>query len=195
VHTIFFDQLKRRLERPLPGEPAQQKMASSTRLYYGAKAVPDARTRKSAVLLLLYPEGDRIYVPMILRPVYKGVHSGQVGLPGGRMDETDASLEATALREAWEEIGVIPEQVTILGRLSPLFIPVSNFMVHPLVGAADARPDFAPNVLEVAQLLEVPLDDLRDAARIGEKDIPVGELSIRAPYFDLQGQTVWGATA
>lgn len=102
----------------------------------------------------------------------------------------------TALREAREEIGILPEEVEILGTLSELFVPASNFMVLPVVGAMTFRPDFKPDSYEVDTLLEVPLDELQDVTRIGSKEMIVRDnIPIQAPFYDLQGQTVWGATA
>lgn len=195
MHQRFFKQLKERLEQSLPGIIAQQRMASSIRQTLRLKANPDAYTRQSAVLILLYPSNGIVHVPLILRPVYRGVHSGQVGFPGGRAEESDKDLIATALREAQEEIGIQPESVEIVGLLSPLFVPASNFIINPVVGATSVRPAFVPDPREVDTLLEVPLDELRDVNKIGEKEISVGDISVRAPYYDLQGQTVWGATA
>jgi 8-oxo-dGTP pyrophosphatase MutT (NUDIX family) len=195
-HITLFEQLKKRLSQTLPGVAAQEKMASSIRTALRLKADPDELTRKSAVLLLFYPEADQIFLPMIVRPVYTGVHSGQVAFPGGRMEDTDRDLPDTALREAHEEIGIPPATVEVLGLLSPLFIPASNYIVYPVVGAIDVRPDFNTDPREVAQLLEIPLNDLLDATRIGTKEIVVRDnITIQAPFYDLQGQMVWGASA
>lgn len=196
THTALFERLKKRLARALPGVAAQEKMASSIRTALRLKADPDELTRKSAVLILFYPHGEQIHLPMIVRPVYAGVHSGQVAFPGGRMEETDRDLPDTALREAHEELGIVPATVDVLGLLSPLFIPASNYMVYPVVGATNVRPDFSPDSREVAQLLEIPLYELLDVTRIGNKEIVVRDnIVIQAPFYDLLGQTVWGASA
>ncbi len=195
MHQIFFDRIKKRLRQALPGAAAQHKMASSAR-NITLQTLPDANTRLSAVLILLYPLDGRMHVPLILRPVYKGVHSGQVSFPGGRFEEDDRSLINTALREAKEETGILPANVDVLGMLSPLYIPASNHMVYPVIGATTSRPDFKPDAYEVDKLLEVPLDELQDITRIGSKEIIIRDnIVIQAPFYDLQGQTVWGATA
>ena len=171
-------------------------MAASGRARLGTSPTPNAATRTGAVLILFYPYDSLIHVPMIRRPVYPGVHSGQVAFPGGRVEETDESIVEAALREAREEVGVRPADVEVLGLLTPLFVHASNYMVHPVVGAARTRPDFKPDPYEVDALLEVPLDELQDVTRIGSKEIIVREgITIQAPYYDLQGHTVWGATA
>jgi 8-oxo-dGTP pyrophosphatase MutT (NUDIX family) len=196
LHSALFSSLKKRLDQALPGVAAQEKMASSIRSALQLKAHPDELTRKSAVLILFYPYGGQIYFPMIVRPVYTGVHSGQVAFPGGRMEETDPDLAYTALREANEEIGIQAAGVEVLGRLSPLFIPASNYMVYPVVGATGVRPDFILDPKEVAQLVEVPLYELQDITKIGSKEITIRDnICIQAPFYDLQGQTVWGASA
>jgi 8-oxo-dGTP pyrophosphatase MutT (NUDIX family) len=157
---------------------------------------PNELTRNSAVLILFYPSEGQIYIPMIVRPVYKGVHSGQVAFPGGRMEKDDRHYADTALREAFEEIGVKPAIVEILGMLSPLYVPASNYIVYPVVGTTQARPDFVLDPREVAMLIEIPLYELQDVNRIGAKEIIVRDnITIQAPFYDLQGQTVWGASA
>ncbi len=196
MHELYFEKVRQRLQAALPGEKAQLRMAATGRTRPGTYLTPNAATRTGAVLILFYPHGGLIHVPMIRRPVYPGVHSGQVAFPGGRVDETDENLVGTALREAHEEVGVRPAEVEVLGLLTPLFVHASNFMVHPVVGAARSRPDFKPDLYEVDALLEVPLDELQDVTRIGSKEIIVREgIAIQAPYYDLQGHTVWGATA
>jgi 8-oxo-dGTP pyrophosphatase MutT (NUDIX family) len=195
-HFALFSSLKKRLDQALPGVAAQEKMASSIRSALRLKSQPDELTRKSAVLILFYPEGEQIYLPMIVRPVYSGVHSGQVAFPGGRMEDSDPDYAYTALREANEEIGIQPAAVDVLGKLSPLFIPASNYMVYPVVGAANVRPVFQLDPREVAQLVEIPLHELQDITRKGFKEIVIRDnLTIQAPFYDLQGQTVWGASA
>ena len=196
MHQLFFEKIKDRLKQTLPGPAAQVKMASTLRNTLHLPAHPNEYTRRSAVLILFYPVENIIHIPLMVRPVYKGVHSGQVSLPGGRWEESDPTLTETALREAQEEIGIIPQQVEILGALSELYVPASNFLVLPVVGATSQRPDFKPDPYEVERLLEVPLDELQDVTRIGSKEIIVRDsITIQAPYYDLQGQIVWGATA
>jgi 8-oxo-dGTP pyrophosphatase MutT (NUDIX family) len=196
MHQLFFEKIKDRLKQTLPGPAAQIKMASTLRSTLRLPAQPNEHTRTSAVLILFYPVENIIHIPLMVRPVYKGVHSGQVSLPGGRREESDQTLAETALREANEEIGIIPRQVEILGALSELYVPASNFLVLPVVGATYQRPDFRPDPYEVDRLLEVPLDELQDVTRIGSKEIIVRDtITIQAPYYDLQGHTVWGATA
>jgi 8-oxo-dGTP pyrophosphatase MutT (NUDIX family) len=121
-------------------------------------------------------------------------HAGQISLPGGATDEGETLSEA-ALREAAEEIGVDPAAVRILGELTPVHVVVSGFTLHPIIGVTDERPAFVAAPEEVDEILEVSLDDLRDASRIG-RDIRIREgVAVEWPYFDLLGHQVWGATA
>ena len=189
----FIDALQKRLQEPLPGEEAHRKMASSSRLRLSAK--PNERTRRSAVLILFYPYHGSIYLPLILRPQYDGVHAGQMAFPGGRMERNDESLIRTALREAQEEIGIRITDVKVLGKLTELFIPPSNFFVLPVVGTISYRPDFYPDPREVEQVIEVPFDTLLDDTIVGDTQIEVRGITIDAPFYQIQNHRVWGATA
>ncbi len=196
LHQPFVeltDHLRQRLQEPLPGEAAHRLMASSARTRLGIR--PNERTRRSAVLILFYPYQNEIYLPLILRPQYDGVHAGQMAFPGGRVERTDRDLTQTALREAQEEIGIKVQDVTVLGHLTELFIPPSNFYVQPVVGMLTARPDFYPDPREVDAVVEVSLTTLVDTTIVGDSQIEVRGVTVDAPYYDIQGHRVWGATA
>ncbi|OQY44212.1 MAG: hypothetical protein B6242_13140 [Anaerolineaceae bacterium 4572_78] len=152
--------------------------------------------KEGSVLLLLYPnENDELYFVLIRRSEYEGVHSGQMSLPGGKR-EGGESFESTALRETHEEIGTLPEHVNILGSLSPLYIPPSNFMVYPFVGYFSFRPKFILDENEVAALIEVPLSLLMDSTNRHQTIMAHPHLGLtNIPYFDIFGNKVWGATA
>jgi 8-oxo-dGTP pyrophosphatase MutT (NUDIX family) len=154
---------------------------------------PDAR--RGGVLALFYPHVEQLFVPLILRPTYLGVHSGQVGFPGGGYDELDTDLTATALREAYEEIGVHASEVTVLGHLTSLYIYASNFLVQPTVAWIDYRPEFRPDPYEVAQLLETPLVDLMDPCNRQVESWDLRGHVMEVPFYAVQGQKIWGATA
>ncbi len=190
---VFSEQLRQRLQRPLPGEEAHRKMASSARTRLGIK--PNERTRRSAVLLCFYPYQQSIYLPLILRPQYDGVHAGQMAFPGGRMERIDENLTRTALREAQEEVGIRVSDVRVLGLLTELFIPPSNFYVQPVVGVLPYRPDFYPDPREVEDIVEVELDTLLDETIVGDSKIDVRGITVDAPFYQIQGHRVWGATA
>ena len=191
-HT-FADDLRQRLQRPLPGEAAHQKMASTARYKLGIK--PNERTRRSAVLICFYPYQNSIYLPLILRPQYDGVHAGQMAFPGGRMERIDENLTRTALRETQEEVGIRVSDVKVVGLLTELYIPPSNFYVQPVVGILPYRPDFYPDPREVEAVLEVDLDALMDETILGDSQIEVRGILVDAPFYAIQGHRVWGATA
>lgn len=156
---------------------------------------PNEKARRSAVLILFYPYRGEIYLPLILRPIYDGVHAGQMAFPGGRMERTDENLIRTALREAQEEIGIRVTDVQVLGQLTELYIPPSNFFVQPVVGVMKHRPDFYPDPREVEEVVEVPLATFLDETIVGDTQIEVRGVLIDAPFFQIQNHKVWGATA
>jgi len=188
------DMLKRRLAGTLPGREAQLRFAPSPpRAGWRAGHAGD-NTRAAGALLLIYPRDGRVWVPLTVRASGLARHAGQISLPGGAQDEGETLVE-TALREAYEEIGIEKGAVRVLGELTPVHVIVSGFTLHPIVGVCDAPPTFAPAPHEVAEVLEVAIDELRDASRI-RRGIRVREgVAIEYPYFDLLGHQVWGATA
>lgn len=191
--SAFTEQLTHKLTFPLPGETAHRTMQSTSKLRLTFK--PNARTRRSAVLILFYPYQGDIYFPLILRPAYDGVHSGQVAFPGGRYEISDENLVRTALREAQEEIGLRLTDVRILGALTELFIPASNFHVLPVVAAMPYRPGFYPDPREVEDIFEIRLEEISNVDIIGSSDIQVRGEQVHAPHYMVQGYKIWGATA
>lgn len=196
-----FDKVIQRIqdslvEKKLPGQDAQYKMSAFGR----KKAVEQNFNKKShkmaAVMLLLYPERGTVFFPLTQRHEYKGVHSGQVSLPGGKQDPEDESLMQTALRETEEEIGVERSEIQLIGNLTDLYIPPSNFHVHPYVGIVDKKPAMAKEDFEVAEIVEVSLRDFLNDDIIQRTKVKVGNgMRIETPYFNLGGKVVWGATA
>lgn len=187
--------IEKELSRQLPGIDAQKRMAPSIRADLLGNTVPNPATRKSAVLILLYPADHGLFFVLIKRQTYDGPHSGQMSLPGGKFDDTDLTLNGTALRETYEEVGVEPGQVRLLGQLTELYIPVSNMVVQPFVGFTPQKPVFTPNLQEVEYVVEVPLTDLLAEANKSVKVISSHGRPITAPYYNLHNEMVWGATA
>ena len=185
------------LAKPLPGLKAQLRMAPKGRLASKYLQPMHGNARHSSVLILLYPdERKRLHFPLILRTEYDGAHSGQVALPGGKREESDADNRFTALREAQEELGIDPAQVEILGELTELYVWASNYMVYPVVGYSSVRPHFVANAEEVAGFIETNLARLLHKPEIRTMDMDFNEgLRIQAPYYPVAGKVVWGATA
>jgi len=192
----FVGRLKYRLALPLPGANAHWMMAHQYRKqnFLYRNEPPDAK--QGSVLILLYKVDNAISTVLILRNEYDGVHSGQVSFPGGKFVEADIDLKTTAIREASEEIGIIGSEVEIIGRLTKLYIPPSNFVVHPFIGITTTQPSFHPDTNEVKEIIEVGIHRLLDNTIIGEKEMLLGnKMRLPTPYFDIKGHTVWGATA
>ncbi len=191
----FLTQLKQALDAPLPGLVAQQKM--SARRSNGQKFPfrHEGPAKQGGVALVVYPFEGRWYMPLTKRPEYPGVHSGQISFPGGKMEPDDADLTITAQRETAEEIGLDLQEQHVVGYLSPLYIAASHYEVLPVVFQYPERPEFNTDPREVASLLEVPLIDILDPNRAKAKEIQVRGTDIWAPFFDLNAEVVWGATA
>ena len=183
--------------RGLPGVEAQLRMAPRPRIGWDPYRFPDG-LRDGAALLLVYPIDGDPHVLLTVRGSGLRKHTGQVSFPGGSVDVNE-SFETAALREASEEVGVAPAAVRILGRLSPLHIPVSGYRLHPVVGIVDERPEFVPAEWEVARLLEVSVDDLRDPMIVNRetqtREAAGKKYDVEVPYFSINGHKVWGATA
>ncbi len=195
--TSIIPFIKKQLQKPLPGKAAQYKMATKTRLPFKEKEQP-LEVRLASVLCLLYPKNGQLHFPLIQRVITKrDKHSGQMSFPGGKIETTDKSYQAGALREANEEIGVLTADIKILGALTPLYIPASNFQVFPFIGYIDYVPTFIPQLREVAEVVEVSLAELTTPSTLKYKSMQFkNKYQIKdVPYYDVNGKTVWGATA
>lgn len=193
----FIEKLTSLLAGDKGGLKSQLLMAPDFREDEIQKRPKDIRIRKSAVLLLFNPFLEEISLIFTKRSTKLKVHRGQVSFPGGRMDEEDDNLQETALRESCEEIGVCPVDVEVLGNLSDLFIPPSNFDVHCVVGVLKQKPTYKINPDEVEEIIEVPLSMLLDSKNVKRKNFVVSSLDNErwAPYYDVKGLEIWGATA
>lgn len=192
----FIGKLREQLQQTLPGQKVQARMSPllDKDERFSERFRPGVR--KGSVLILMYPDGNDIYVPLMVRSVYNGHHSGQISLPGGKQEAGDPDGIFTALRESQEELGIDPERVEVLGTLTELYIPPSNFQVLPVVGWSPQRPDFVPDPVEVASLVEVPLEHLLNNRNIRQtKRLLSGGFSFDTPCYFVQEQEVWGATA
>lgn len=191
----FIKDLEKALSQPLPGPEAQYRMAHVAR--QGVVNIPDT-SRQAGVLALFYPQQDDWHIVLIERVTNPNDrHSGQVSFPGGRHDSTDLSLSATALREAEEEVGVSANHINLIGELTNLYIPVSNYNVHPFVGFTSYTPTFQPEEKEVHSILEVPFEVFLRTETIRTCHLSINEqITLRnVPYYHINNKTVWGATA
>lgn len=178
---------------PLPGADAHRLLAPQPRPGWRPGVVPEHAT-PAAALVLLYPQDDAPHVLLTVRAGRLGKHASQVSFPGGLIDAGESVREA-ALREAFEEVGLDPAAVRMAGTLSPLYITVSNFAIHPVAGIADAPAPLRPSAAEVARLLPVPLDALADPANLRRGTRWRDGLHCDVPYFEVRNERVWGATA
>ena len=185
-------QLRAALEDPTPRHDTHNAFAPRPRTGWEAGVIPGG-SRAAAALVLFYPVAGQVHLVLTRRAGTLGQHAGQVSLPGGAIDG-DESVEAAALREAYEEIG-LTDAVRVVGPLSPLYIPISNFALHPVVAVSDTHPRLTPAEAEVERVLEVSLSELQhpDHFKLGWRWR--SDEAIRVPYFELQGERVWGATA
>ncbi len=178
------------LSSDLPGEAAQLMTAPVFR----GTPVYSSEPVSAAVLILMYPVGGETGLVFIKRNTYDGPHSAQVSFPGGAREPGDRSLADTAVRETREELGVTGE-IKVLGSLTELHIPVSNFLVTPFAGFINQRPDFQPDPSEVQYIIETTIGDLLDP---GIRKTEIRQLhgqSMDVPYYDVANEKIWGATA
>ena len=182
----------------LPGIEAQNKLAPVLRIEEMKNLDFSTKEQNQAgVMAVFYPdENELAHLVLILRKTYRGVHSNQVGFPGGRVEPGDKDLEETALRETEEEVGIPVKDVEVLKKLTKLYIPPSDFWVHPYVGILKKTPVLVPQENEVELILEVAVEEfMSDASLITMKLNTSYATNIEVPAFSLAGQVVWGATA
>jgi 8-oxo-dGTP pyrophosphatase MutT (NUDIX family) len=191
----FAAKLKREILKGLPGTGVQWAMASSGRMLANYPEVQGKDTRVAAVLILLYPDNGSIHTVLMQRHDYIGVHGGQISFPGGKKESWDENVIQTAIREAKEETGVDPSGIKILGTLTPLFIPVSNMIVTPVVGWIARKPVFRHQAEEVVFLIEADIKRLLDSSIVKTRPFEIRGDLVDIKYFDYDGNVIWGATA
>jgi 8-oxo-dGTP pyrophosphatase MutT (NUDIX family) len=189
---ITLDDVRRALTLPgFDAVAAQQRMAPTPRPFRRTGLA--GQPQLAGVLIVLYPVDSILTFVLMRRAEYEGVHSGQISLPGGKQ-EGNETFEQTALREAHEEVGV-SGPVEILGSLTPLYVPPSDFEIHPVVGSVPRCPVWKPDPAEVAEIIEVPLYDVLDPRlKVTEEWTRYGEL-FTVPLYRFGNHRVWGATA
>ena len=195
METVSFAQLlHRQLRKPLPGQEAQQRNAPQGRI--NKNYVPNpSEARPSGVLLCLWFEQGQWHTVLFRRPTDNTAHSGQISFPGGKHEATDPNIIHTALREATEELGIARSQLQVMGLLTPLYIPVSNFVVWPVVAVSAQRPDFVQNPSEVEEIIIAPLAELFNPQNRKQTQFNTSRGSFQAPAIHIGKHVIWGATA
>ena len=193
---ILIENIIENLKQPLPGKRAHKELAP-----YRNEIELDFKNKNpkiASTLLLIYPRDGETFFCLIERQEYEGTHSNQISFPGGK-NESGESIKETALRETKEEIGVDPISINIIGELTQVFVPPSNFLIHPFVGYCDFTPSFKANEREVKRIIEVNIDDLfkKDVIKFKKMSFKKnsGALNFNVPYLDLNNEIVWGATS
>ncbi|MEZ4796251.1 MAG: CoA pyrophosphatase [Flavobacteriaceae bacterium] len=194
----FLASLSKIKNIPLPAEASQFKMSPPFRrelISRYKKAMKDAK--RAGVLAMFYPNStNETHLVLILRKTYKGVHSAQIGFPGGKFEDDDKTLKQTAIRETWEEIGVPEHEIKIVKQMTEVYIPPSNFYVQPFIGITEVTPKFMKQDEEVEDIVEVSLAHFLDENNVGNKLVATSYTEkIEVPAYVLNGHVVWGATA
>jgi 8-oxo-dGTP pyrophosphatase MutT (NUDIX family) len=194
--NILIENIIEKLKQPLPGLSAHLELAP-----YRNEIELDFKNKNpkiASTLLLIYPKDGKTFFCLIERQEYEGTHSNQISFPGGK-NESGESMKETALRETKEEIGVDPISINIIGELTQVFVPPSNFLIHPFVGYCDFKPDFIASEREVKRIIEVNIEELFKKDVIKNKKMSFKKSSrnvdFEVPYLDLNNKIVWGATS
>jgi 8-oxo-dGTP pyrophosphatase MutT (NUDIX family) len=189
----FSTYLKHKLQEKLPGKTAHIEVAPYRKVDFDKKELQQAK--KSGVLILFYVKDQEIYTALMQRTIYEGKHSGQISFPGGKVEKSDKSIYHTALREANEEIGIATKDIEIIGQLSEVFIPVSNFHVIPVVGIIRNIPQFKIEKREVEEIIEFKLTHLITQELKQNKVKLANNTILQVPSFEHNQKIIWGATA
>jgi len=192
IHTLKI-KLAQHLVKELPGKPAQKIMLTKPRNpinYSSNSECPNP----AAVLILLFPVKQDIRFFLTKRTNVVQYHKGQISLPGGAWEEGE-QLWGTALRETNEEIGVRAEHIQFIGELTPLFVPVTGFLIHPFVGWVDEEPETSPDPTEVESLFSASVLSLTDQNSCQCEERTIRGHVFDVPYFQLNREKVWGATS
>ena len=193
---LFLKHIETVKNTKLPGIEAQFKLAPKLRLNYNVKKIKANDPKIAAVLALFYPnQNNEVTLLLTKRANYNGTHSGQISFPGGKVEQSDLNLKQTALRETYEEVGIIDEDIEVIREFTEVYIPPSNFLVTPFIGIIYNKPVFKVNS-EVAKIIEVPFSKLIDETSIGSIKITnsyMKETSV--PCFKIDDSIIWGATA
>ncbi len=192
----FQESLKQRLEGNLPGAKAHAALAPADRISSLYARDAEKKARLSSVLIHIFLKQDLYYIVFIRRQIDGGVHSGQISFPGGKKEDSDLDFCATAIREAEEEIGIKANEINILGKLSSLYIPPSNFLVHPFVSFSEKESHFKAEPAEVRDIIQIPLSFFLQANAKQQTEVfRKNSHAYKAPAFIFNDVIIWGATA
>lgn len=192
----FIEKIELLKSLKLGGLDAQFKLAPELRLRYNADKIKANNPRKAAVLALFYPNEKKETTFLLTeRASYKGTHSAQISFPGGKIDVLDTNLQETALRETFEEVGLLPTSIQIIRELTDVYIPPSNFLATPFIGFVNKKPLFKTNY-EVENIIEVSVADLLNETSLTTVNLTTSYMAnVDVPCFKLNDYIVWGATA
>ena len=202
----MIENIKKKLGSKLPGidswnrmavKPINEKNIINKRIVKYEKFLSEKKIsemKKAAVLICFFKKKGEYYLPLIRRPMHEKNHPGQIALPGGAMEENE-TLERTSLREAFEEVGIIPDNVEILGKMTPLPVPVSKYVITPFIGITDNEPKWNINEKEVDELILLKFKDLIDSNNGYYEDWNLNGNMLRVPIFKIINKKIWGATA
>jgi len=195
---ISIQHIKQKLNQDLPGILSHLKMAPANRIHELKDLEKQIKTAmKSAVMILLYPHNNQLKVVFIRRSYYVGIHAGQIAFPGGRYEDFDIEIKNTALREIQEEIGLNSENIEVIGRISDIYVPPSNFLISVFVGYLPQKPQYKIDEREVNEIIEIELSEFYKKDNILEKEfvVPSTSTSVFAPYYKVGNIELWGASA
>lgn len=190
----FFAKLEEKLHKPLPGLNAQLNMVPDPRPENKVYTEVQDFCKRAGVLVLLYLKGTRVFVVLTRRTELVEHHQAQISFPGGRQEEGE-NLEQTALRETCEELGIQVSAFQVLGPLTPLYIPPTNYCIYPVVAKMTEPHQFKPSPYEVAEVLEIPLDYLCDQKTVRRETWTLHGMNVEVPFYFFEGHKIWGATA
>jgi len=193
----IIESIQARISNGLPGDAAHQRLAPGHRVSAAEYLKTIKNYRTACVMAVLFPDHEQdLRIVLIERTGDGGVHSNQISFPGGKKEESDPSFEFAALREMEEEVGIKSDTLKVLGALTPLYIPPSNFLVHPFVGYVDYQPDFVISEREVKRVITPSVHLFGNDQSIKEDVFESARgYSVKAPYFELEDVKIWGATA
>jgi 8-oxo-dGTP pyrophosphatase MutT (NUDIX family) len=186
--------IKKAVNSSKPGLKSQLIMVTKPRPGHKTYAEMKNKCRKAGVLVLFFPRKNKLYLVLTRRTDKVQYHPNQISFPGGQCEPTENPLEA-GLRETQEELGIAPKKINILGKLTPLYIPPSNYCIHPAVGLMSKRPTYKPRVKEVAEVIEVPLVHMLDNKNIIKETWKLKSRKVKVPFYQYKNHKIWGATA